>query len=400
MEARNRRIPDWFGRLSSGQLMLPRFQRLESWSRREVETLLDTVLRGRPIGAALILAVGDEEPFLSRTIKGAPERKERTTEHLLDGQQRLTALWRALSDDYPDRTYFVVLDPKTTNSSRVASWARWMQNGSRRPLWVDQPESLFSRGWAPIRLLDPTIDILEIDDWCEKATSGSQSESRKLWHRIVELRTAIREANLPFLELPVGTPPDDAIDVFIKMNTSSVRLSTYDIVVAQVEAATGMSLRELEGALRSAVPAAERYVDVPDLVLRVAALREDRTPTVTSFMRLDFRRLAEEWGAIQQGIDGAIQFLQQERIFDGDRLPTTPVMQVLASIWSLIPKELDAHGHARTVLRRYLWRSFFTNRYDRATNDAALQDYRGLKARLVDGQANNRIPVFDDECIL
>ena len=120
------------------------------------------------------------------------------------------------------------------------------------------------------------------------------------------------------------------------------------------------------------MPAAERYVDVPDLVLRVAALREDRTPTVTSFMRLDFKRLADEWGAIQQGIVGAIQFLQQEHIFDGDRLPTTPVVQVLASIWSLIPQTLDAHGHARTVLRRYLWRSFFTDRYDRATNDAAL----------------------------
>ena len=197
-----------------------------------METLLDTVLRGRPIGAALILAIGDEEPFISRTIKGAPERKERTTEHLLDGQQRLTALWRALTDDYSDRTYFVVLNPATGNSSRVASWARWMRKGSRRPLWVDQPEALLSRGWAPIRLLNPAIDILEIDDWCEKANSVSQSESRKLWHRIVELRTAIREANLPFLELPVGTPPDDAIDVFIKMNTSSVRLSSYDIVVA------------------------------------------------------------------------------------------------------------------------------------------------------------------------
>ena len=136
---------------------------------------------------------------------------------------------------------------------------------------------------------------------------------------------------------------------------------------------------------------------MPDLVLRVAALREDRTPTVTSFLRLDFERLANEWKAIQQGIDGAISFLRQEHIFDGDRLPTTPVVQVLASIWSLIPQTLDGHGQARTLLRRYLWRSFFTDRYERATNNAAFQDYRGLKSRLVDGKKDNPIPIFDDE---
>ena len=55
------------------------------------------------------LEIGDEEPFISRTLKGAPEMGERVTEHLLDGQQRLTALWRGLHNNYDDRTFFVYL---------------------------------------------------------------------------------------------------------------------------------------------------------------------------------------------------------------------------------------------------------------------------------------------------
>ena len=86
MEARNRRLPDWFTRIRTGQLKLPRFQRFESWSHAEVVTLLDSVIRGRPVGAALVLEIGDKEPFVSRPIAGAPEPTERTTEHLLDGQ--------------------------------------------------------------------------------------------------------------------------------------------------------------------------------------------------------------------------------------------------------------------------------------------------------------------------
>ena len=63
------------------------------------------MLRGLPAGAALVLAVGDEEKFVSRPVVGAPDFPHKPTEHLLDGQQRITALWRSLHDDYDDRTY-------------------------------------------------------------------------------------------------------------------------------------------------------------------------------------------------------------------------------------------------------------------------------------------------------
>ena len=135
---------------------------------------------------------------------------------------------------------------------------------------------------------------------------------------------------------------------------------------------------------------------MPDLLLRVAALREDRPPTESSFPQLDLHRLSEDWEEIERGIDGAIGFLEEERIFDRDRLPTVAVVPVLAAIWSQMPQSLDAHGEGRTVLRQYLWRAFFTDRYDRAAGTAALQDYRGLRTRLVNGDAGAVIPVLDE----
>lgn len=109
IEASNRPLHEWLGYVHTGQLALPRFQRFESWGHGEVETLLDSVLRGRPIGAALVLKTGNHEPFVSRTIAGAPAPTANVTEHLLDGQQRLTALWKALNDGYENRTYFALL---------------------------------------------------------------------------------------------------------------------------------------------------------------------------------------------------------------------------------------------------------------------------------------------------
>ncbi len=395
MEARNRRLPEWLNRVRTGQLTLPRFQRFESWGQSEVETLLDSVLRGRPVGAALVLVIGDKEPFVSRTIEGAPAQSERTTEHLLDGQQRLTALWKVLTDGYGNRSYFAVLSPEDENASHVKSYSRWSRNGRRYPLWVDSPKEQLNRGLVPMYLLNPTTETKEIGDWCDCATD-SVEKSRDLERSVSRFQTAVREANLPYLELPVNTPPDEAIDVFIKMNTTSIRLSAFDIFVAQMEADIGQSLHDLEGSLRSAVPEAERYVAVPDLVLRVAALREDRSPTEASFKLLDRQRLFNEWELIVRGVEGAMDFLKEEHVFDRDRLPTVAVVPVLASIWSQMPLALDAHGQGRTLLRQYLWRSFFTDRYERAAATAALQDHRGLKARLVDGKGTVSIPVLDE----
>jgi len=92
MHAHDRFLPEWFNRIRSRQITLPRFQRFMAWGHGEVSGLLTTVLRGLPSGATLILEVGDEEKFKSRTMVDAPESGEKVTEQLLDGQQRLTAL--------------------------------------------------------------------------------------------------------------------------------------------------------------------------------------------------------------------------------------------------------------------------------------------------------------------
>ena len=162
MEARNRSLNEWFERIRSRQIALPRFQRFEAWTHRTVAGLLDTVLRELPAGALLVLEVGDDEPFVSRTMAGAPEQGDRITEQLLDGQQRLTALWRSLTDDYPDRTYFVQMtsdeeEDESSGPPRTVSQARWRRNERLFPLWADDPVAVWSRRLIPVKLLRPDL---------------------------------------------------------------------------------------------------------------------------------------------------------------------------------------------------------------------------------------------------
>ena len=45
--------------------------------------------------------------------------------------------------------------------------------------------------------------------------------------------------NLPYLSLPSQTDKSVALNVFVNMNTNSKPLSTYDIIVAEVENVMG-----------------------------------------------------------------------------------------------------------------------------------------------------------------
>ena len=403
MHAHDRFLPEWFNRIRSRQITLPRFQRFVAWGHGEVSGLLTTVLRGLPSGATLTLEVGDEEKFKSRTMVDAPGTGEKVTEQLLDGQQRLTALWRSLHDKYPDRTYLIGFEEDPSNGDAKLTYvygqARWSKNGNRYPIWVDDPKECWRREFIPICLLRPEDIRDEIDEWIEKAIPDDVEDRFKAYKDtsqvISDLRTKVREFNLPYLALPTKTPKEVALDVFIKMNTSSVRLSTYDIVVALVEEETGKSLHEHVDALNEAVARAAVYADLPSLVLDVVALRQDRIPSQAGYRGINYTRMIDEWDTVVKGIEGMVRFLEDETIFDAQRLPSYTAIPIIAALWEHLPTQPDQLGNARHLLRKFLWRAFLTSRYEQSSTSNALQDFRGLRKVLRAGAGEDVVPILN-----
>jgi hypothetical protein len=68
----------------------------------------------------------------------------------------------------------------------------------------------------------------------------------------------------------------------------------------------------------------------------------------------------------------------------------------LAALWGISPQGLDAEGEARILLRKYLWRACFTERYERTSATRAVADFRELKS-LLEGDAEAKPAIFNDE---
>ena len=106
--SKNAVLPDWFTRLRTHQSALPRFQRWGGVGCRKYCPNLQyhsPRLTGRGCSRSRNC---DAPPFVARSLKGAPTAGvgEWVTEHLLDGQQGLTALWRGLHNNYEASNVF------------------------------------------------------------------------------------------------------------------------------------------------------------------------------------------------------------------------------------------------------------------------------------------------------
>lgn len=386
MEARNRSLPDWLTRIRTRQIVLPRFQRFEAWSYSQINSLLNTVLKELPAGAILTLDIGEKEPFLSRPIAGAPKDGEKIIEHLLDGQQRLTSFWRSLNDLYEDRTYLIKIeeDEDLELPYFTTSISRYQKNGEKYPIWANVPAELWKRKYIPVSLLRPDTEAEKtFKNWAKEASQGDSDCLLEIIDIGNKLRNKFSIFNIPFLSLPVATKPEVALDVFIQMNTSSSPLTPFDIVVAQIESASGKSLHGYIEELKQEVPNITKYNTPEDVVLAVAALLGNRLPSKGTYLSSEFSTTFDElWPTVKKGIKKAISFLADEKLLDARRLPTDVVVYVLSALWGTSEEGLDKEGEIRVILRKYIWRAFFTDRYDRTTNSRAFSDYKELLQKI------------------
>jgi hypothetical protein len=382
-----------------GSIQLPRFQRGEEWEIGHVERLMTSMVQNLPIGAFLVLEIGGDPPFQSRPLHTVTRGGERIIELLLDGQQRLTALWRALHDNYPGFNLLVDLEREEEEGLTVVAQRRWQRDDRQFPLWVDIPKECLERGKIPFTLVNPLLSD-GIKAWALRAEDGDLERAWRLSDRINELKGKIENFMIPALVLGAETSPHLAIRVFIQMNTNYVRLTAFDIVVAQVEQAIGESLADRVHALQRDFLLLPDLAEPGDLVLGILALLKDQPPNERGFLslaKIGFEHFDEEWQKVCRGTAELLTFMQAEGVIHSQVLPTESVLAALAAVWAEAPQHSDAAGRVRTLMRRYLWYASFSPRYDRAVPTRVLEDYRALRRAVLEGGAPEEVPCLQEE---
>ena len=377
MTPRNISVEDWFTKVNNGGILLPRFQRKEAWNRKKISAVLENILRNPPlpIGAFLVLEVGDTKIFRARPIRKAPKPKGMPEMYLLDGQQRMTAIWRSLNNNYEDFTLFVSLENIENPKIKIVP-------RTRIPKWAKNPRECLEENQVPVMALHPGTEGEKFKkDWVKQACPDDEERRTDVYDTVSSLWQRVQRYQIPYLSLPIGTERHTAIDVFINMNISSSPLSDFDIVVAKVEGASRKSLRDMSDDLKKRVPAVVNYGDTRRLILAVSALLMDKAALRKTYRESSFGKdLESKWGSVILGIERGVNFLREECIFDKNRLPSEIIISMISALLANIPAEgTDERGYALKLIRMAIWRASFTRRYEKTATTRAHADYRAIR---------------------
>jgi hypothetical protein len=263
---------------------------------------------------------------------------------LLDGQQRLTALWRALHNNYEDTTYFLHLyqydenigPDENVNDSEIWYSTRWENKaGKKMPLWVDTPKECLKRGLIPMELFRPGDISNEIDNWINSALESSKPQTgiegfenllfewmnkkNTIKASISDFRQTITYFNLPYLALPSQTSKETALQVFINMNTNSKPLSQYDIIRAEIEGVKDVSLDDYQNRLNNNYPNIHHYFELPFLILATSALMQNKLPNQKGMWDMNKDEMVTDWDKMSDGLSKMAVFMESQGIYDRER---------------------------------------------------------------------------------
>ena len=373
-----------------GKLMLPDLQRGFVWSAERVRSLLDSLYRRYPVGALLLWKPtwrGHEAPFVTRAWDlalpgtgggGVPESApavQQGASFVLDGQQRLTSLFRVIfgsrlrGGSAPDPDLLVALSPE--------------------PEWVDAPFHLRSRqlmGQLRQGLLVPAEVLFggesraiqnALRDWVDP-TSPLFFQALD---RANAVRNAILSAEIVAYEIDADAEDDNVIEIFARLNQQGVRLRAGDLAAARLtgvmkgfreRAREALSLPGLHGFAmqEGAEESRGAYVDT-DLIVRTALFLERGVVRYGDVGRDVYEQLERSWGAALDGLTQTAAMYRKAGVPDGSWLPYRYLLLVPAVAFAKGQK-VPATTWLGWAIAASLWSHYGSSAETRAQADATL----------------------------
>lgn len=399
--------------IDDGKIQLPEFQREWIWDDAHVGSLLASVSLSYPIGAIMLLQAGNEEIiFKTRLIHGVDQEKSRKPELLiLDGQQRLTALFQALFSPCPVETkdirgkeikrhYHVVIDEVVSDTGDreevIISLPEDRKRRNFRGEIIEDYSTLDLQCQAGILPLDVVLDGAKLMEWQMRylQITPEETQSRlKKWNILNErILTPVNQYQVPVIQLKKGIPREAICQIFEKVNTGGVPLTVFELLTA-IFAAEGYNLRkdwdirrkELAKHLIFKNLQSGDFLQVISLLSTRAkkmealnsGVRPDQVPGISCKRREILKMKLQDyktWADIsQKAFIETAKVLHQQNFFSSRDLPYRTQIVPLAAIIAVLGKDAELDG-VKKRLSRWFWCGIFGELYGSAIESRFAKD--------------------------
>ncbi len=328
---------------------------------------------GWPAGTLLIMR-GNPEYFSLRPFDGIRHLAPQVKYVILDGQQRLTSLFRALHNVgpfvYAIKFGEVSADDIDSLEENIVSYRRadWESSFPSETIQRDQ-------GLVPVYALKSASDFFA---WKEAAARGSKKKEKSpdpLSVLYKALFSRVDGYEFPAVIMERELQPDAIARIFERINKTGMRLGAFDLMVARSYGPKWNLRQKWAQASDEHVKLHAFLEDDGMPVLQCIALTQLNNIRQSAILALDVDTVRKKWQTSAKAIESAASFLMAEcGVLNQEWLPYRAQLLVLAG---LVATGVDLSKNA-DLWRSWFWDRSFNQGYDVASNTRTVSDFKYL----------------------
>lgn len=224
------KVEDLLRDVEIGKIGLPDLQRPFVWPDSKVRNLLDSMMKGYPIG--YIMLWSSPEDYENTGQIGRNEKIYRQPDDLvIDGQQRLTALLAAMhgveirDKNYSVRRIRIAFNPLT------GEFAVWTQAYERNPEWISAISSVFEADREHSTSKFRKAYIRQANEGRERnGKDPLTDEEEDIVEQSINDLLNLGIYTLPTLKINSKADEEDVAEIFVRVNSGGTKLTEKNFI--------------------------------------------------------------------------------------------------------------------------------------------------------------------------
>ena len=369
----SKKYTDLISEIQKGQIKIPKFQRDFVWSIDKTAKLLDSILKGYPIGTFILWETNERLNDIKNigNLILPPVPDDIKVQYVLDGQQRITSLYAAFLGASIQKEG----EKKITNYGSIfVDLEGDINNNDEQIIVSEQPETknislkdLLNSKYSDLRERFSNDDIDKIQEYKETFTSYDFST------------VVLRKEDI-----------DSAIEVFTRINTGGQTLTLFEIMSAKtydeeqkfdMQARFQKLLKELEVSKYDTISSTV-ILNVLGLIL--SKNKECKRKVV---LQLDKQSIIDIWEDVISALKESIDYFRSVYRIPVSTLLPYDALLVPFSYFFYFQKE-KPKGEQIKYLQEFFWRISLSYRYSSSTESKLAQDIKRID-QILNGERPN-----------
>lgn len=362
----SKKYTDLISEIQKGQIKVPKFQRNFVWSLDKTANLLDSILKGYPIGTFILWEtnerLNDIKNIGNLELPTIPDDVK--VQYVLDGQQRITSLYAA----------FLGAKIKKDGEKKVTDYGEIyvdldgdVDNNDNQIVVSEKPEN-----GAYITL----HEVLNFNDNLLEIKEKYNDEQFKLIHQYSQTFSTYDFSTIVLRKEDI----DSAIEVFTRINTGGQTLTLFEIMSAKTyDEEQNFDMAEKFQSLLKELEETKYDTISSSVILSVLSLilSKNKECKRKVILQLDKQAIINIWDNVISALKESIDYFRSVY-----RIPVSAILPydslIVPFAYFFYFNREKPKGDQIKFLEEFFWRMSLSSRYSSSTESKLAQDIKRI----------------------